>query len=46
MLYTIKKALDCYEDKKIWNKLIKRAMKCDNSWEKSADLYKELYENL
>jgi starch synthase len=45
-LYTIERALSFYNDKNIWNGIIKSAMESDNSWEKSAEIYKELYEKL
>lgn len=37
------KALSLYPDKKLWNKLVKNAMLKDNSWDKSAQDYMELY---
>jgi len=40
---TLAKALELYEDKKIWNKLVKNAMLKDNSWDHSAQTYFELY---
>ncbi|MCF8008318.1 MAG: glycogen synthase GlgA [Halanaerobiales bacterium] len=46
MLYTVKRALDFYNDQKIWQKLIKRAMKQDFSWEKSATKYEKLYNKI
>ncbi|WP_195266914.1 MULTISPECIES: glycogen synthase GlgA [unclassified Clostridium] len=36
-------ALNVYNNKQIWNSLIRQAMKSDNSWEKSAREYKKLY---
>ena len=39
----LNKALDIYTDKKVWNKLVKNAMLKDNSWDKSAQDYLELY---
>jgi len=35
-----------YKDKKKWNNLIKQAMKSDNSWNKSADIYLNMYREL
>lgn len=42
----IKYALSKFEDKKRWNNLIENAMKCDNSWEKSAQVYLNMYREL
>jgi len=40
-------AIGLYNDyKDIWNKLIKQAMQEDFSWDKSAKVYMELYQNL
>ncbi len=44
LLAAIKQALDLYEKKRTWQTLIKRAMKKDFSWKKSAKRYIELYE--
>ncbi|WP_432664629.1 glycogen synthase GlgA [Wukongibacter baidiensis] len=46
MFYAINRALKLYEEKGIWNRIIKNGMKEDNSWEKSAKIYKKLYEKL
>lgn len=46
MLYTIKRALNFYENKELWNNLVKNAMLIDNSWKKSALEYKNLYDSL
>ncbi|PLR79413.1 glycogen synthase GlgA [Bacillus sp. V3-13] len=46
MLYTIRRALHFYEDKKIWKQLVKRAMKTDYSWAQSAFKYNRLYAEL
>jgi starch synthase len=46
MLDAIRRALAAYGDKKLWDKLVKRALKCDNSWGKSAKEYIALYESL
>ncbi|ERI91641.1 glycogen/starch synthase, ADP-glucose type [Clostridiales bacterium oral taxon 876 str. F0540] len=46
MLYTIKRALGFYENKELWNNLVKNAMLEDNSWKKSALEYKKLYDSL
>lgn len=39
-------ALRVYEDKKIWNKLVRNAMKQDHSWDKSAQDYMALYDRV
>lgn len=39
-------ALETYDDKEIWKSLIVQGMSSDNSWNKSAEKYKELYEEL
>lgn len=39
----LQKALSVYGDKKLWNKLVKNAMLKDNSWDKSAQDYLDLY---
>lgn len=46
LFQTIEHALSCYKDKAIWDGLIKHAMKSDNSWEKAADKYIQLYDSL
>lgn len=46
MLYSIKRALEGYENKDGWNILVKRAMECDNSWAKSAGEYIKMYNEL
>ncbi|WP_308221595.1 glycogen synthase GlgA [Fuchsiella alkaliacetigena] len=43
MLYTIERALDFYHQNGTWEKLVKRAMKSDYSWESSARKYQQLY---
>lgn len=39
----LEQALNVYENKKAWNKLVKNAMLKDNSWDKSAQDYMSLY---
>ena len=39
----LEQALNVYENKKVWNKLVKNAMLKDNSWDKSAQDYMSLY---
>lgn len=46
MLYTIKRALSFYNEKSIWQKLVRRVMEQDFSWQKSAQKYEELYNNI
>lgn len=46
MLYTIKRAINFYYNKDIWNKLITTAMKEDFSWNKSAQEYIQMYRNV
>ena len=46
MLYTIRRAVEGYQNKKGWQILVKRAMECDNSWGKSANEYIKLYKAL
>ena len=42
----IQYALWIYKDKKQWNNLIKQAMNSDNSWNKSAEIYLNMYREL
>ncbi|SHK04407.1 starch synthase [Geosporobacter subterraneus DSM 17957] len=46
MLYTLRRALQYYQDKKIWGRIIKNAIRCDYSWKKSAEEYISLYQCL
>ncbi|MBQ3044868.1 MAG: glycogen synthase GlgA [Clostridia bacterium] len=46
MLDAIRRSLAAYADKAAWQKLVTRALKCDNSWGKSAKEYIKLYESL
>ncbi|WP_300260760.1 glycogen synthase GlgA [Clostridium sp.] len=46
LMYVIELALETYDNKEIWRSLIVQAMDSDNSWNKSAQKYKELYEEL
>jgi starch synthase len=43
MLYTIRRAAEFYHNKSTWEMLVKRVMKEDFRWEKSAAEYIELY---
>ncbi len=44
LLAVVKRALALFEKKKSWQALVKRGMKKDFSWKKSAKRYAELYE--
>lgn len=46
LLSVLERALKYYRDKEIWRNLVLQAMTSDNSWEKSANNYKELYSEL
>lgn len=47
MLYTIRRAEYYYYNKKdLWRGLVCRAMNEDNSWDKSAKIYSDLYDSL
>jgi starch synthase len=46
MLYTIKRAVNFYHNKEVWHALMRRAMQCDYSWNRSAKEYIELYRRL
>ena len=47
MLATIRYAQAVYYDKKkSWNKMVKRAMEADFSWNSSARQYEALYESM
>ena len=47
MLHTIKRALSIYtNDRAAHGKLVRAAMECDFSWDKSAKKYRDLYNNL
>ncbi|MBO5318253.1 MAG: glycogen synthase GlgA [Ruminococcus sp.] len=46
MIDAVRRALIDYENKDVWNSLVKRAMNCDYSWQASADLYINMYKNL
>ncbi len=46
MLYTIQRAIDSYNQDKVWNKIVKTAMTQDYSWRKSAIKYDQLYADL
>ncbi len=46
MLSVIEEAVALYRDRAQWSKLIKNAMRSDNSWNHSASEYRRLYEKL
>lgn len=46
MDHAVWRALEGYRDKTGWEILVKRAMQCDNSWNKSAGAYIKLYKEL
>ncbi len=46
MLYKVKDAINLYNDKKEFKRMVKNAMDCDFSWKQSALEYKNVYESL
>lgn len=46
MLYAIRYALQCYREPTQWKTIQKNAMSADNSWNHSAQQYKDLYQRL
>jgi len=46
MLYVIRRAINFFHDKEVWNKLMLRGMTGDYSWNKSAQDYIEIYKTL
>lgn len=46
MMFTIKRAVDIYNDKDKWEHIVKNAMESDYSWDNSAQEYIELYKGL
>lgn len=46
MLYTIRRAIEFFKNKELWSNLVKRAMREDYSWDKSAEQYANLYNKL
>jgi starch synthase len=46
MLYTIRRALQYYKRKEVWEVLVKRAMEQDYSWAQSAFKYSQLYADI
>ena len=46
LLDEIKKAIGLYKQRGLWAKLVSNAMKCDFSWDRSAEKYLEVYKKL
>ena len=46
MLHAIRRAVEGYQNEEGWNILVKRAMECNNSWNRSANDYIRLYKNI
>jgi len=46
MIKTLKYAIKMYHRSNVWQEIIKNAKKRDNSWDKPAKRYKELYQRL
>lgn len=46
MLQAVRRALEGYSKPEGWGVLVERAMKCDNSWGRSANEYIRLYKSL
>ncbi len=46
LLFCLKSAVEVYRNKSEWDALVKRAVKSDFSWDKSAKVYIDLYNNL
>ncbi|OIJ18174.1 starch synthase [Anaerobacillus alkalidiazotrophicus] len=46
MLFTINRAISIYNDSSLWTALLKNMTKSDNSWNRSAKAYNQLYHNL
>jgi len=44
LIKAMKQAMEAFKDKKKWNELMQRAVKCNFSWEGSAKKYIKLYE--
>ena len=42
----LKRALDFYADKKLWQKIVFNGMNCNFSWDYSAEKYNHLYRNI
>ncbi|MDR0405720.1 MAG: glycogen synthase, partial [Clostridiales bacterium] len=44
MLYTVARAANLYRQSKVWNGIVRAAMKCDYSWGASAEHYVNIYQ--
>jgi len=45
LLATLKKALSCYEEPELWQKIMQAGFRENFSWEKAAKKYAKLYQN-
>ncbi|MCM8804599.1 MAG: glycogen synthase [Candidatus Omnitrophica bacterium] len=43
---TIERAISVYNNKNLWERLVKKCMELDFSWKNSSQAYKEIYESL
>jgi starch synthase len=43
---TVERALSVFDEKQAWTQLMHRAMRMDFSWDRSAQAYSNLYEQL
>lgn len=46
MLHVIDEACETYQDKEIWEKLVKNGIQTDFTWKRSAKQYQELYQSI
>ena len=46
LLNTIRYALNIFKDKNRWDKIMKNAMECDNSWQNSSKEYMKMYREM
>ena len=46
MLGAVDRALEAFQDKEAWTRLMKRGMQADFSWDKSAAEYQEIYKSI
>ncbi|UVI27890.1 glycogen synthase GlgA [Paenibacillus spongiae] len=46
MLYTVRRALDCYRDEHVWETIVANGGKSDCSWDQSARAYMSVYAGL
>ncbi|KXG75269.1 glycogen synthase GlgA [Thermotalea metallivorans] len=46
MLFTVRRALQYYQDKKLWSRIFENAIHSDYSWRQSAQQYINLYKTL